>query len=253
MAHIHKKNLIVSYKSLSDTLRELFKNTYPEGYGEYLQKTIKPNGDPMFFVPLETEDTNYLVRFDVKIDSGMVEEDDNEAEDKAEEEGEFAPLSEVIDKEEGRTSVRGLLHGADVEDMVLEASETPSRKKSRMEDAHDEYGDEAEDGSEDESDMDKRYADEDEEDEMTEPDGPSDEDLAEIEKMERELLTDNLADLTSMPLKKMGKEEATAVAVAGTKPKAKAKKASAQTPAKAASAPKGGAAPKPVRKPAKKK
>ena len=76
MSHrIHKKNLIISYKNLSEDLRELFKDTYPDGYTDYLQKSIKPNGEPIFVVPLETEDTMYMVKFNVQIDSGMVEED----------------------------------------------------------------------------------------------------------------------------------------------------------------------------------
>ena len=32
----HKKNLIVSYKNLSDDLKEKFKEAYPEGYSNYI-------------------------------------------------------------------------------------------------------------------------------------------------------------------------------------------------------------------------
>ncbi|MDY5968923.1 MAG: hypothetical protein SPJ13_02750 [Bacteroidales bacterium] len=204
MAHIHKKNLIISYKNLTDTLREKFKMTYPEGYEDFLQKTIKPNGEPMFTVPLETEDTFYLVKFDVKIDSGMVEEDDLEAEDKAEEEGDFAPLSEAIDKEEGRTSMRDLLHGADMEDFLADTTEEESLKKRKK--RKEETDEDVEDNEEDDEDYDngEEEVDEDEEPEMDE-EGPSDEDLADIERMERELLGDDITDLTAMPLKNMRK------------------------------------------------
>ena len=33
-ARTRKKNLIVSYKNLSDQLKELFKETYPDGYND---------------------------------------------------------------------------------------------------------------------------------------------------------------------------------------------------------------------------
>ncbi|MCQ2273812.1 MAG: hypothetical protein MJZ86_03355 [Bacteroidales bacterium] len=103
----HKKNLIVSYKNLSDELKELFKEKYPEGYKDYLQRFDKPNGEPFFVVPMETEDSVYMVKFDVKIDTTLTDEDVekdffDEAVEKADEE--FAPLQEAIDKEENEDS-----------------------------------------------------------------------------------------------------------------------------------------------------
>ena len=98
-----KKNLIVSYKSLSEELKEMFKERYPEGYTDYLQRFEKPNGDVIFVVPMETDDTVYMVKFDVKIDTTYSDDDmdkdyyDEEVE-KADQE--FAPLQEAIDKEE---------------------------------------------------------------------------------------------------------------------------------------------------------
>ena len=111
-----KKKLIISYKNLTEEIRELFKETYPDGYQEYMQKTIKPNGEPLFVVPLETDDTSYMIKFDVKIDTGRVEEDldkDLYGEDD-QSESEFVPLSEAIDKEEGGNShaVGKMRHGA---------------------------------------------------------------------------------------------------------------------------------------------
>lgn len=227
MAHIHKKNLIVSYKNLTDALREKFKMAYPEGYDDFLQKTIKPNGEPMFTVPLETEDTYYLVKFDVRIDSGMVEEDDLESEDKAEEEGEFAPLSEAIDKEEGRTNMRGLLHGADMEDFLVDTSEDEplKKRKKRKEDDEDDNEEDGDFGDDNE----------DEEEPSMDDEGPSDEDLADIERMERDLLGDDITDLTSMPLKHMKKGTAAAPTKAEVPPKAE-KKAAKATEKKAAKA-----------------
>lgn len=124
-----KKNLIVSYKNLPDDLKELFKETYPEGYNNYLQKFIKPNGEPIFVVPLETDDTSYMVKFEVKIDTlgedldkALFDEDDEETK-----EDEFAPLSEALEKEEVDPShkERVLRHG----DFENNLEEDEKRKK----------------------------------------------------------------------------------------------------------------------------
>ena len=96
-----KKNLIVSYKNLSEPLKELFKETYPDGYNNFLQRFVKPNGETIFVVPFETDDTCYMVKFEVKIDplgedlDKALFDDDDDAK-----EAEFAPLSEALEKEE---------------------------------------------------------------------------------------------------------------------------------------------------------
>ena len=110
----HKKNLIVSYKNLSDDLKELFKESYPDGYDNYMQRFVKPNGETIFVVPFETDDTAYMVKFEVVIDTlgedldkALFDEDDDSKED------EFAPLSEALEKDEADSShkERVLRHG----------------------------------------------------------------------------------------------------------------------------------------------
>ena len=98
-----KKNLIVSYKNLSEEMKEMFKERYPEGYTDYLQRFEKPNGDIIFVVPMETDDAVYMVKFDVKIDTTYSDDDmdkDYYDEEVAKADHEFAPLQEAIDKEE---------------------------------------------------------------------------------------------------------------------------------------------------------
>ena len=98
-----KKNLIVSYKNLSEEMKEMFKERYPEGYTDYLQRFEKPNGEIIFVVPMETDDTMYMVKFDVKIDTSYTDDDmDKDYYDEEVEKADhtFAPLQEVIDKEE---------------------------------------------------------------------------------------------------------------------------------------------------------
>ena len=111
----HKKNLIVSYKNLTEDLKEKFKEAYPDGYNNYLQRFTKPNGDTIFVVPFETVDTCYMVKFDVVIDTlgedldkALFDDDDDSGK-----EDEFAPLSEALEKEEVDPShkERVLRHG----------------------------------------------------------------------------------------------------------------------------------------------
>lgn len=124
-----KKKLIVSYKNLSEDLLEKFKEAYPEGYKDYIQKSIKPNGEPIFVVPFETEEVSYMVKFEVKIDTALLDDDldkdlyySGEGDDE-----EFAPLSEAIEKEENEThhKERVLKHG-DYEDAFAPSKIKPN-------------------------------------------------------------------------------------------------------------------------------
>ena len=96
-----KKNLIVSYKNLTEDLKEKLKEAYPDGYNNYLQRFTKPNGETIFVVPFETVDTCYMVKFEVVIDTlgedldkALFDDDDDSGK-----EDEFAPLSEALEKE----------------------------------------------------------------------------------------------------------------------------------------------------------
>lgn len=168
-----KKKLIISYKNLTDEVRELFKEAYPEGYKDYIQKTIKPNGEAIFVVPLETEDTSYMIKFDVKIDSGLVDDDlDKELYGEEErEENEFAPISEAIDKEEGNDHRVGKLNHGAYEEMFEGLPEDKKEFEMANEDIEDEYGDRPDEGGD-------SYLDGDDDDDDMEPD---DDDLLEIE------------------------------------------------------------------------
>lgn len=175
-----KKKLIISYKNLPEEVRELFKEAYPEGYKEYLQKTIKPNGEPIFVVPLETEDTSYMVKFDVVIDTGLVEEDldkDLYGDDEGSE-SDFAPLSEAIEKEEGGTdhTVGKMRHGA-LEDILDGISED---NKKEFEIASADIAAEFGDQSDDEPDP---YLDNDEPETDDEDIEPDDDELLDIESL----------------------------------------------------------------------
>lgn len=169
-----KKKLIISYKNLTDDIRELFKVAYPDGYKDYLQKTVKPNGDAIYVVPLETEDTSYMIKFDVVIDTGSVD-DDLDKDIYGEEEhddNEFAPISEAIEKEENSSHRVGKLNHGAYEEMFEGLPEDKKEFEMANEDIEDEYGDRP-----DESDP---YLDGDDDD-SNEDMEPDDDDLLEIE------------------------------------------------------------------------
>ncbi|MCR5822475.1 MAG: hypothetical protein K6F85_06130 [Bacteroidales bacterium] len=170
-----KKNLIVSYKNLSDELKELFAETYPEGYKEHLQRNVKPSGEPIFVVPLETDDTVYMVKFEVKIDTTLADDDlDKDLYgDDIDKDEEFSPLSEALDKDEdiNNHTERVLKHGAYEED--LDDDHSKKRKKVILD------PDIASAFSEEE-DFDS-YIDEDDEEEDDDDLEPTDDDLKDIE------------------------------------------------------------------------
>lgn len=173
-----KKKLIISYKNLTEEIRELFKETYPEGYQEYMQKTIKPNGEPIFVVPLETEDTSYMVKFDVKIDTGLVEEDlDKDMYgDDDQPESDFAPLSEAIDKEEGNNHTVGKMRHGALEEILDGLPDNKKEFEIASADIAAEFGDQADDEPD-------SYLDNDESTDEDDDIEPDDDELLDIESL----------------------------------------------------------------------
>lgn len=227
-----KKNLIVSYKNLSEDLKELFKEAYPEGYSNYITRFVKPTGEPIFVVPFETADTAYMVKFDVKIDT--LGEDlekalfDDDSEDGKEEE--FAPLSEALEKEEENPShrERHLRHG-DFEDILDENKKKKVSLGINKEEIKAAFGDD-EDAEELDS-YEKIDADDDEDDDDDDFE-PSDEDLRGIEDefIDAEIppLDATIPEEEMVVIEKSDKKPAKKVAA----PKATAKVAKPKAPAK---------------------
>ena len=175
-----KKNLIVSYKNLTDDLKEKFKEAYPDGYNDYITKFVKPNGEAIFIVPFETADTAYMVKFDVKIDTLGEDLDKALFDDDGDEdvkEDEFAPLSEALDKEEVDTShrERHLRHG-DFEDILSDEKKKKASLGVDKEGLKEALGDD-----EDTDELDS-YESLDEEEDTDDDFEPSDEDLRGIEE-----------------------------------------------------------------------
>ncbi len=72
-----KKRLVTSLNNLPVELQELVKEAYPLGYTDAMMRIDKPNGDFFYAVPFATDEIDYLVKVDVKID-GKSNDDDKD-------------------------------------------------------------------------------------------------------------------------------------------------------------------------------
>ena len=73
-----KKRVAVSYKNLTPELLEEVKKKYPYGWTDHMIRIDKSPTDFFYAIMLETEDTSYLIKVDVKVDAaGQVEEDED--------------------------------------------------------------------------------------------------------------------------------------------------------------------------------
>lgn len=73
-----KKRLVTSFHNLSSELQDELKRLYSNGFSDSMMRIEKPNGDFFYAVPFETEEVNYLVKIDVKIDDRAEEDDDKD-------------------------------------------------------------------------------------------------------------------------------------------------------------------------------
>lgn len=73
-----KKRLVVSYKNLTPELQDEVRKKYPNGFTENMIRVDKGPGDFFYAVVFETDEINYLIKIDVKIDDQVEEEDDKE-------------------------------------------------------------------------------------------------------------------------------------------------------------------------------
>jgi hypothetical protein len=63
---MEKKRIIKSYEKLTQELQELMKEKYPYGYSNKLISLNNANNERFYAVPLETEDTTYLIKVQVE-------------------------------------------------------------------------------------------------------------------------------------------------------------------------------------------
>jgi len=59
---VAKKRVIKSLENLSEELRDLMKEQYPNGYEGSITRITNAKREPIFVFPLETDDSVYLVK-----------------------------------------------------------------------------------------------------------------------------------------------------------------------------------------------
>ncbi|MBA4144224.1 MAG: hypothetical protein DI538_14310 [Azospira oryzae] len=59
---VSKKRVIKSLENLSEELKELLREQYPNGYETSITRIVNAKKEPIFVFPLETEDAIYLVK-----------------------------------------------------------------------------------------------------------------------------------------------------------------------------------------------
>ncbi len=72
---VPKKRLVTSFNNLSSELQESVKLAFPLGFSEAMMRIDKPNGDFFYAVSFETEEIDYLVKIDVKVDEKSGDDD----------------------------------------------------------------------------------------------------------------------------------------------------------------------------------
>lgn len=106
-----KKRLIVSYEKLPEADKQAFEDKYGEdGYVDYVQSVSRPNGEPLFVVPLETEENIYMVKVQVVVDD-KIPNDDILPDEKTNRDADDESMSE--DNERGRDNSNFKLNHGD--------------------------------------------------------------------------------------------------------------------------------------------
>lgn len=59
---MQKNRVIKSLENLTPELRIVLKKQYPDGFEGYLMRIMNAKNEPIFVVPMQTDDTMYLVK-----------------------------------------------------------------------------------------------------------------------------------------------------------------------------------------------
>lgn len=65
MAAVNKKRVIKSLENLTEDLKDLVKEQYPNGYDSSISRITNAKREPIFVFPLETSDAIYLIKVPV--------------------------------------------------------------------------------------------------------------------------------------------------------------------------------------------
>ena len=66
---MEKKRVIKNIDTISDEVREAIRAKYPDGWGNHVQRVNKGNNEFFHAITVDTADTSYMIRANVKVDS----------------------------------------------------------------------------------------------------------------------------------------------------------------------------------------
>ncbi|MEL7005775.1 MAG: hypothetical protein AAFN93_24055 [Bacteroidota bacterium] len=96
---MEKKRVIKSLEKLDPSLKSRLIEEYPDGFEDYLRRLTSAKNEPFYVVPLETDETNYLVKIAVRTNSDGELDVDLEDESIKELEAEFGPNDDNDEEE----------------------------------------------------------------------------------------------------------------------------------------------------------
>lgn len=65
---MEKKRVIVDYRNITQEQLEMLTSKYPYGFDDFVIKFKNAKGETVSAVPLETEDTKYLVKVSIELE-----------------------------------------------------------------------------------------------------------------------------------------------------------------------------------------
>lgn len=104
---VTKKRLVTSFNNLPAEIQEAVKAEYPLGFTESMMRIEKPNGDFFYAIPFSTEDIEYLVKIDVKVDKKNLDDKDIFDDDIKGGDEELQTDEEEEEPQQKRTSITG--------------------------------------------------------------------------------------------------------------------------------------------------
>ncbi len=66
---MEKKRVIKSIENITEDVLEAIKKKYPDGWSNHVQRVTKGNNEFIHVITVDTDDTSYLIKVNVKIDS----------------------------------------------------------------------------------------------------------------------------------------------------------------------------------------
>jgi len=120
---VGKKRVIKRFEQISDELMEKIKETYPDGFEEYLITYTNPKGEIEIALPLETEDTSYLIK--------MPKDNIPEEVDDFDISSELAKSIDTIDTFEIDKDLESAILGKEFEDVFIGDKEDEDEKKEK--------------------------------------------------------------------------------------------------------------------------